>query len=314
MLTTNLLIRNNLATEALKSLNDLKIKPLIGNIGSVEYPGAIKFSLNNNLSQVRNTLIDKSEDWIFYIEPWETLLEGNELIKKIILGEPKAYRVNVILGDTITKQVRIWHKSLDLKFKNPVFEFIDVKAPCQPIYINSHEVDDTEFKLDLTKKWKEKNPVIPEPHYYLAFLLLRQKKWDEFINTANHFLFLNKTESMTVIITKYYLSMIFCHIKKDYQKAVYLILECLAKQPLLAEFWCLLADIYFSANDFLKAKEFYQNAILLGTHRILDDEYPIEISKYKEYPEKMMTACDSAVEKSKNYAIIRLNPSHLPQQ
>ncbi len=77
---------------------------------------------------------------------------------------------------------------------------------------------------------------------------------------------------------------------------------CLAKKPTMAEFWCLLGDVYYDAKDYDKAKEFYENAVILGSRRLKDDGWPMEISKYKEYPQKMIEACKKIKTSSKLYA------------
>ena len=62
----------------------------------------------------------------------------------------------------------------------------------------------------------------------------------------------------------------------------------------MAEFWCLLGDIYYAMNEYEKAYHFFQNALYVGQRRATNCDWFMEISKYKEYPEKMMTACSAA--------------------
>ena len=59
----------------------------------------------------------------------------------------------------------------------------------------------------------------------------------------------------------------------------------------MAEFWCLLGDIYYASGDHDRAYDFYQNGMLLGQRRKKSSDWPMELSKYKEYPEKMMASC-----------------------
>ena len=48
----------------------------------------------------------------------------------------------------------------------------------------------------------------------------------------------------------------------------------------------------------------YENAIILGKKRASLDEWPVEISKYKEYPERMIDNCKSMINNSSNYGSI----------
>jgi hypothetical protein len=71
----------------------------------------------------------------------------------------------------------------------------------------------------------------------------------------------------------------------------------LEKNPTMAEFWCLLGDINFELKKYKKAFYFYENAIMLGKLRVNDDDLPIDIIKYKEYPEKMKINCKDLLDK-----------------
>ena len=94
---------------------------------------------------------------------------------------------------------------------------------------------------------------------------------------------------------RYYASMVNCYVNKDYHSAVSHLIVCIEEKPLMAEFWCMLGDIYFAIRDYGRAKSFYENGMIFGSKRNKADDWPLEISKYKEYPEKMLNACDSAV-------------------
>lgn len=61
---------------------------------------------------------------------------------------------------------------------------------------------------------------------------------------------------------------------------------------MMAEYWCLLGDVYYQQSSYEKAKHFYENALVMGARRLRTDAWPMEISKYKAYPNKMMAACD----------------------
>ena len=103
-------------------------------------------------------------------------------------------------------------------------------------------------------------------------------------------------------MTQYYCSMVNCYIKKQYNTAIKFLLPCVAKKPTMAEFWCLLGDIYYALKDYERAKTFYENAIILGSRRLKNDDWPLEISKYKESPQKMIEGCISIFKNQTIYA------------
>lgn len=111
-------------------------------------------------------------------------------------------------------------------------------------------------------------------------------------------------------MTRYYFSLIKCYIEKNYQEAIRSLIPCLGEKPMMAEYWCLLGDIYFAIHQYDKAICFYENAIILGSKRLKNDDYPMEISKYKEYPQKMIENCNKIKQSSKIY-VSRENLIHL---
>ncbi len=81
-------------------------------------------------------------------------------------------------------------------------------------------------------------------------------------------------------------------------------LQCIQEYPLMAEFWCLLGDIHYKATQYEKASIFYENALILGGQR-KDDDMPVEVPKYKQYPTKMMESCLKIINNSKAYQEIK---------
>ena len=292
MITSHLVIQNNETTieEALNSISSFSHQILIADIGSSDktpeickkyHAEVIKLSLNNDLSQVRNNLLKHSKNELnFWIEPWESVIQWENYKETV--------RCNIINGTNIHKSIRFWK---NLKFRNPVYETLKGNAKNSEIYIKTNFIDNNERNLRLIKSWQERSPLALEPYYYLSCILLSQNKWKEFINIANYFIFQEKRQTMAVIMTKYYLSGVYFHIEKDYQKAINLLMNCIILKPLMAEFWCLLGDIYYELDKYDKAICFYENAIILGSRRLNSDEWPFEITKYKNYPETMIENC-----------------------
>ena len=98
---------------------------------------------------------------------------------------------------------------------------------------------------------------------------------------------------------RYYYAMTMLIYKKSYKPALQNINLCLCAKPLMAEFWCLMADVYYHLlNKFSEAKFFYENAIFMGSRRMKNDVNPIDLDKYKAYPNKMIKSCEQLLQQS----------------
>ena len=305
MITIHMVIQNNQNTiqKAIDSVSSLNANFLFADIGCTDkttdickkYGEVIRVNFRNDLSAVRNELCQKQTEWNLQLEPWEEVLAGLEEIEDLAEGN---YRCNIIQNTLITKPIRIWNKNKKIKYKNPVYEVIPGIAEPTGIYIRSTPPDMVDKNLELLEIWKNKNPIAFEYHYYKACIFLTQNKWKEFIDLANHFLFQEKKMTMASIMTRYYMATVYCYVLKDQKKALELLMYCFAKKPLMAEFWCLLGDIYYETDEYSKAKCFYENAKILGSRRLNSDEWPFDISKYKDYPNKMIASCDEIISKA----------------
>jgi hypothetical protein len=78
----------------------------------------------------------------------------------------------------------------------------------------------------------------------------------------------------------------------------------------MAEFWCLLGDIYRKLHKYEKAWIFYDNAIVLGGKRLKTDVWPMEIKKYKDYPVKMKESCQETMKNSQVFGVRKHDPTH----
>lgn len=85
---------------------------------------------------------------------------------------------------------------------------------------------------------------------------------------------------------KYYVAMVEFIVYKNYEKSLEYLSICLNANLLMAEFWCLIGDIYLYLGDKIKAFSFYENALILGNRRLENDEWPIYLNKYDEYPKQ----------------------------
>ena len=296
MLTVHLLTKNNAQTvgQALESVIALKPTILVGDLGSTDrtvdicdnYGAHIIRMDDRDRSAARNRLIEEAPDGLnLMIEPWEILAQGYENIAE---GYAK-----ILSDQTLSKEVRIWTTG---HFINPIYERLesDVQKEVDVLFYAVGSRDHAE-DLRLVNLWIEKNPRITAPYYYKACTLMAMGQYDEFLKTAEHFLFLDKT-SMSSVMTRYYLSMVYLIHKKKARPVLQNMNLCLCARPLMAEFWCLLGDAYYHLlKRFVDAKCFYENAMLLGRRRLADDKWPMDISKYNQHPQKMIESCDKIV-------------------
>lgn len=300
-----MIIQNNQSTikKTIDSVSSLNAHFLFADIGCTDdtvkicknYGEVISINFQNDLSAVRNELCKKQTEWNLHLEPWEEIVSG---IEEFFVLEKGKYRCNVIQNSLITKPIRIWCKNTKVQYKNPVFETITGEGSSTGIYIRSSSPDMTSRNLHLLEVWKAQNPIAFECHYYKACILLTQKKWSEFLDVSNHFLFQEKRITMASIMTRYYMAMVYCYVYKDYIKTLELLMFCLMEKPLMAEFWCLLGDVYYQTNEYSKAKCFYENAKILGSRRLNSDDWPFDVPKYKTYPNQMIASCDEIISKA----------------
>jgi glycosyltransferase involved in cell wall biosynthesis len=303
-LQIQIVVKNNEKTidATLQSISSLNGQITIADLGSTDKTLEIcqRYSCNVarvkefDRSKIRNDL--RKDDWNFYIEPWETLAYGFNEIKNIIKSNKRSsYFFQIIRSGTITKEIRLWSKNIE--FCNPVYEcLIDDKATNSGGIILSKSFGGSMSDVQI---WKSKSPTSSEPYYYEACLLLSEGKYDDFLKTSNLYLFRDHKKVMPVTMIRYYCSLVNCHVKKDPIKAIQYLIPCITANPLMAEFWCLLGDIHYSLlKEYKKAYAFYDNAIFLGRKRLKSDLWPMEISKYSDYPEEMKKSCSNKISKT----------------
>lgn len=306
MITTHLLTKNNEATieRCLKSLLPLNGDIVVGDLQSNDATinickkyGARVFHLEQeDRSACRNDLLARIKSpWLFYIEPWEVFAAGHDATQGL---NPDVYFIQVFQGDVVTKEVRLWHSSLGVKFIQPVFEVPNNKSetelPNVIVYANQIAMED---KLPIIENWLQAKPLSKEPYYYKAFVLLGQKKYQQFLIAAQEYLFREK-QGMPTIMMQYYTALVQLYMG-DTAAAARGAVACISTKPLMAEFWCLLGDTYYKVKQYRKAIFYYENAMILGQRRFRNDLWPIEISKYKKHPMKMIENCHQMIANSK---------------
>jgi len=287
---------------AFDSLATLSPEFLIADIGSEDGSSDLCRGLGlqvfnvgqvSNFAELRNRLSNQSEyEWQMVLEPWEIVTDPAG-IKAVLDGDPAAYFMPILKNNTVSYEVRLWHKSLNISFINPIYEYLNINDDDAEVLSGMLYGDgDRCVSIDILKEWSQQQPASPEPPYYLAFHYLSQQDWDHFLGYASKYLFTERAVRKSTLMMKYYIAIVLCHIKKDANQALKHILECLAVNPVMAEFWCLLGDIYYHRlANYEKAQQFYRNAIVLGSRRQEHDKWPIELPKYQEYPDKMIAGC-----------------------
>lgn len=300
-LTVQIITKNNeqQIQRTLKSLQPLKCQVFINDLGSKDqtvaiahnFGATVKFhQLQDNYSRLRNLLTQESlNDWNMYLFPGEVITQGHQLLNKL---QKSAYYTPIFSGQTLRKEIRIWKKGI--LFKNPTFEMLDYETEHEiavPIYAEGFA--DFQEQLDLVQKWKAVQPTNPDPFYYEACCLLSLGKLDEYEKISEHYMFLEQRKSSkSAVMNRYYYALV--QLQKERVRATLQNINlCLCVKPLMAEFWCVLGDVYYHLlNRFDKAKSFYENAIILGSRRKATDKWPMDISKYKAYPTTMIESCD----------------------
>ena len=314
MLTAQILTRNNQHTirSTIESIIPLKARVIVGDLGSTDNTVEIceelrarVISLDNMpRDEARNKLAtDHPSEYNLWLQPWEAIVQGHSSVR----CWEGCLDVKVLHGMTVSHDIRFW--SGKQRFINPVYERIDTHiATSSPIVIYSRGDMDPLYVTEWVEWWKSSRPLSSQPYYYQACLLMSNGKYDEFTKIADHYLFMEKEASMSHIMLRYYYAMVQLLHYKAYRPALQNINLCLCAKPLMAEFWCLMADVdYHLLRRFDQAKDFYENAIILGSRRLTDDRWPMDIAKYQSYPKKMIDSCDKLL----NSSFYVLNKSHV---
>lgn len=291
MLTIQILVKNNESTikRTLDSLIEIPCEILIGNLGSKDKTLEICSNYKNlkiidvknkNMADARNEL---SRETNMYLNPWEFLVQGKEILSEIT----EAQQIYVFQNEIVSKELRIWTKE---KFTNPIYETIinkNAKINEEIVISSKNAPDDRKEKLKILEKWNSEKPFDLDVYYYLALCHLSLRNYEKFLFFSEEYFLRENKVSSSYLMMKYYISQVKLHTNK-LKESLECILICISQKPEMAEFWCVLGDIFYKQNQIKKAKEFYENAILIGQKRRKEDELPIEINKYKKYPTVMI--------------------------
>lgn len=310
-LTVQIITKNNELQigKAINSIQGLNCRIIVADLGShdetpricekygvevLNYKDADRSIIRNRICLYAGTI------WHFYLEPWETLIKGHEEIRDICnTNLRKSYYLKLYQSNTISRDIRLWQTGL--LFENPVFECIsDNKAAYSNAILSAQR--DPRLLMSEVEAWRKQDPTSSTPYYFEACLLLASGNHQGFLRVSDQFLFRETNQLLPIVMTRYYRAITFARIKHDPEQAIRNLLPCLISQPLHAEFWCLLGDVYYHLlKQFSKARVFYQNALDLGKKRSKNDPWPIEIDKYRNYPTKMIGYCEHKINKVEFY-------------
>lgn len=304
-LAVHIVTKNNEKTiqKTIQSILPLQPTILIADIGSKDRTIPICESLGckvsrhpfgNDYSEIRNNLISRTtNEWILSLNPWEALIQGH---RDIINASKASYYLSVIQGTILSKEVRFWRREAGYRFTQPVYEYLQSPTENEMnAVIYSGGGSDYHDNLAIVEAWKAEKPTAPEPHYYQALTLLALKRYEEFQVASQYYMFLDSKPSVSTVMNRYYYALVQV-LKGKVRPALQNINLCLSARPLMAELWCLIGDVYYHhMNNAWAAKEFYENAILLGSRRLKGDKWPMDISKYHDYPSEMIEHCKKVI-------------------
>jgi tetratricopeptide (TPR) repeat protein len=300
VLTVQILVSDNRPTieRCLDSAFGLGARVVVGDLGSRD--GTADFCAkmgaevlgaesSADRSGVRNSL--SAEGFNMYLEPWEFVAAGSGAVAGLACNSA----FYVVQGGVVSKQVRFWGSG---SFRNPVFEYLAGGPPPsvipEVVIVSNGAPDSRADDTERCRRWAEKSPTSSEPYYYLACSLLAEGRLDEFLSSAVKYLAMDKAGGESATMMNYYMARVEASrgILKEASKRT---LSCVASHPTFAEFWCLLADMFYSRGRYEKAISLYENARIIGRRRRSDDLFPVEVAKYESYPREMEGKCSEAL-------------------
>jgi glycosyltransferase involved in cell wall biosynthesis len=311
VLTVQILTKNNAQTigATLDSVSGLEARIIVGDLGSTDGTQEICVKSGAEVREIRDSKRNEARNRLakmvgfgphFAIEPWE-ILSGGQFLRKF---KGKARYARVLSGKTVTHEIRLWDGQP--KFINPVFERLEnINAQKSDVLLYSRGGINLTEALESIMAWKNAEPLSSTPNYYHACVLFSLSRYEEFISIAEHYLRTDREETLAKIMMRYYHAIVSLVHRRQYRPALQNINLCLCARPLMAEFWCLMGDVYYHLlRNFEAAKEFYGNAIVMGSRRTEDFE-PMDIDKYRSYPEKMTLSCTKLLENKAEFVQMR---------
>lgn len=236
----------------------------------------------NDWSSIRNAVGSAIEGWSIWIEPWEEVIELPDPPE-----EPTNLSVTLISGNWVSYPARAFHSNAALTFSNPTFESADAEAHSGIVLIGNGGRPASETEKIITD-WASREPANHQVPYYRAMHRLSCGDVLGFRTAAHEYLFRDSKTSDSGTLIKLYLGLV--ESKSNPSVAMGWLAEALADKPWLAEAWFASAEICRAAGHLGRAAALYKAAIEFGKHRPNDERLPVDVSKYREEPEKILKA------------------------
>ena len=308
-ITTIILNKNNNPNKTIESLDVIAPEQIIlgtfSPIKTTKNITLVELQQGTPYNIVLNQLLDLVKtDWVFYIKDNEKIINCNENMDSI-LSRKDNYGIQILQDDVLIKETRLWRKDSSIRFKNAVFE----KLTGEPTRILDILVYQKKTNVDgLIDLWRKSQPLSIEACYYKAFSELSKRNFKNFKSLINDYLFKTNKNDIPGVMARYYLSLVNGLVDDNVKEAIQNITICLAENLLMAEFWCLLGDIFIKMEKFEEATIFYENAIYLGSRRNKLDFWPMHIPKYGDYPKTMIEKCKNILDSTKTWT--KRHPNH----
>lgn len=300
--------------KCLQSVHELNPEYVIGYTGDIskeEYKICLKyapystyiFNWNDNFSEARNFVKSKTQSpWIIWIDSDEIINPKSvDKIKKLIDSQPKGlyHKFKLVHGNTTMGQVRMFYNTDAIKWSYPVHERILFDTLPKDHYDIEiiHNVNNIRRSSDRNIKILEnsinEDETNPEYHFYIAIEYHLCGKQMKALLHAEKFLYFNNIDGIDIrkMYARYLISWINIFHIKNYQKAIEILLAQLIMNCNIAEFWCLLGDVYLRLGKFDNAKQFYKNAITMGEFKF-DNMWLADLDKYDKYPKSKIKYCE----------------------
>ena len=299
--------------QCLESVKDLDPEYIIGYTGDTskeEYEICKEFAdeldvfeWKDDFSYARNRLIKKStSDWILWIDSDETIeKESIQRINDLLNSNLKNlyHSFKLIHGSTSMGQLRMFFNTENIKFEKKIHERIipDVYPKNHPeIQVIHHVQNITRSSLRnihiLENELKE-NPNDLDNNFYIAIEYHLIGKHMKALLHAEKFLhhYLGDDINIRKLYMRYLISYIHVYHLQNYQKAMEIMLAQLILNCNIAEFWCLIGDIFTFIGKYKYAQRFYKNAISMGEYKY-DNMWLVDLDKYDIYPKTMIKKCE----------------------
>ena len=314
-LTINLITKENevYLKQCLDSIKELECDVVIvftGNKESNEYElckkyfdkSIYEYTWNNDFSKARNFAIEKSTtDWIMWIDSDEYIIKDSiQKIKDLVDNNPKNlyHTFKLIHGSSRMGQIRMFFNNPEIRWKNKIHERIIPKNYPKnhydiEIYHNVHDNIQSHIRnISILEQEVEFDPNNPENHFYLAIEYHLIDKQMKALYHAERFLYNYNITQVDVkkIYMRYLIAWIYTNEIEQYKKAIDVLFGQLVLNCNIAEFWCLLGDIYIKMKNFNNASKYYTNAIEMGEYKY-ENMWITDLVKYDQYPKSMIEVC-----------------------